>query len=224
MKRLYLLLVVSVALFLPETVFANENANDSIDAQIELALKYIADGDAKGFYILDRVANRGDAESQFIVGYCYAMIGQSISKSTPQEAYSLLQRACYWYQKAALQGNAVAQYSLGRCYFNGDGVGEDTSKAVYWFRKAAEQGNADAQLDLGACYAMGTGVTMDLAQSVYWHRKAAEQGDARGQLTLGLFYRDGTGVEKNLSKAKFWLQKAANQGLEAAQSILNDLK
>ncbi|MBQ9771958.1 MAG: sel1 repeat family protein, partial [Lentisphaeria bacterium] len=50
-----------------------------------------------------------------------------------------------WYRKAAEQGNALAQYNLGVCYENGEGVQKDLVQAVFWFRKAADQGYAQAQ-------------------------------------------------------------------------------
>ncbi|MDR1485939.1 MAG: SEL1-like repeat protein [Planctomycetaceae bacterium] len=42
-------------------------------------------------------------------------------------------------------GDAYAQYSLGVCYYKGDGVKEDKAEAVTWFRKAVELGDADAK-------------------------------------------------------------------------------
>ena len=50
----------------------------------------------------------------------------------------------YRYTKSAEQGDATAQYNLGVCYYNGQGVAQDNKKAVYWFTKSVEQGNADA--------------------------------------------------------------------------------
>lgn len=49
------------------------------------------------------------------------------------------------YREAAEQGDAEAQYNLGLCYYNGEGVQQDYTQAVHWWRKAAEQGNARAQ-------------------------------------------------------------------------------
>ena len=45
----------------------------------------------------------------------------------------------------AEEGNAKAQFHLGRMYAFGQGVGQDPREAVAWYRKAAEQGNADAE-------------------------------------------------------------------------------
>ena len=41
--------------------------------------------------------------------------------------------AVRWYRKAAEQGHAEAQYNLGSCYDNGDGVAKDEIEAyAYW--------------------------------------------------------------------------------------------
>lgn len=81
------------------------------------------------------------------------------------------------YQKAAEQGNAEAQYSVGTFYkYGGGGVKKDLTKAAYWYRKAAEQGNFGGQYRLGECYQFGKGVKKDSAKAVYWYRKAAAQG------------------------------------------------
>ena len=50
----------------------------------------------------------------------------------------------------AEQGDAEAQYELGRMYFLGKGMPRNATKALEWYQKAAEQGNALAQNEL-AC-------------------------------------------------------------------------
>jgi TIR domain-containing protein/Sel1 repeat-containing protein len=86
-----------------------------------------------------------------------------------------------WYRKAAEQGHAGAQYSLGRMYDLGWGVAEDNHQAVQWYRKAAEQGHAGAQYNLGMMYDRGWGMAKDAIQAVQWYRKAAKQGYAMAQ-------------------------------------------
>ena len=80
--------------------------------------------------------------------------------------------------------DAKAQYNFGCCYYYGEGVTKDYSKAVYWYQKAAEQGYAVAQYNFGCCYYYGEGVTKDYNQAVYWFQKAAEQGNAAAQKKL----------------------------------------
>ena len=58
------------------------------------------------------------------------------------------EEAVKWFQKAAEQGNATAQYILGVAYAEGKGVEQDYKEAVKWFQKAAEQGHAEAQENL----------------------------------------------------------------------------
>ena len=53
--------------------------------------------------------------------------------------------AAKWRRKAAEQGHAEAQFSLGMMYDIGLGVPKDYAEAAKWVRKAAEQGNADAK-------------------------------------------------------------------------------
>ena len=120
-------------------------------------------------------------------------------------------------KKAAEQGDAQAQYNLGICYANGNGVEKNFSEAVKWWRKAAEQGVALAQGNLGACYNLGYGVEKNPTEAVKWCRKAAEQGIAEAQFCLGACYALGDGVEKNPTEAVKWYRKAAEQGNAPAQ-------
>jgi tetratricopeptide (TPR) repeat protein len=50
-----------------------------------------------------------------------------------------------YYRKAADQGHAEAQFSLGWMYDDGRGVGKDEAMAVEWYRRAADQGLARAK-------------------------------------------------------------------------------
>jgi len=94
--------------------------------------------------------------------------------------------ASRWYQKAAEQGDADAQFNLGVRYGCGRGVRQDDVEATRWYRKAAEQGYSDAQLSLGFMYVNGRGVKQDDVQAARWYRKAAEQGlqEAKDALSI----------------------------------------
>jgi TPR repeat protein/uncharacterized membrane protein YjgN (DUF898 family) len=117
-----------------------------------------------------------------------------------------------WYRKAAEQGNAHSQSSMGNMYYAGYGVEKDYAEAIRWYRKAAEQGDADGQVNLGVIYQRGEGVEKDYAEAIRWYRKAAEQENARGQAALGNMYYSGEGVEKDDAEAIRWYRKAAKQG------------
>jgi TPR repeat protein len=55
-----------------------------------------------------------------------------------------------WFQLAAEQGIAQAQYNLGVGYLQGQVVAQDYKEAIKWNRLAAEQGYAQDQFNMGA--------------------------------------------------------------------------
>ncbi|MGE4262059.1 tetratricopeptide repeat protein [Shewanella sp.] len=93
-------------------------------------------------------------------------------------------KAVKWYQKAADQGYARAQNSLGVLYESGQGVKQDYVKAVEWYQKAADQGNEYAQYNLGLLYANGQGVKQDDLKAAEWYQKAADQGHSNAKENL----------------------------------------
>ncbi len=76
-------------------------------------------------------------------------------------------------RKAAEQGDASAQYYLGRAYARGEGVAKDQVEGVKWLRKAAGQGHRWAQDDLGDAYLTGEGVAKDLVEAYAWYNLGA---------------------------------------------------
>lgn len=66
--------------------------------------------------------------------YCY---GEGMEKDFAKGAE--------WLTKAALQGNAPAQYNLGRMYQWGKGVEKDLQQARFWFQKAIDNGHEKAK-------------------------------------------------------------------------------
>ena len=140
-----------------------------------------------------KVAKEESPESLFELGLNYLKGNDTLDidmdKMYKEKGIALIRRS-------AEQGYTEAQYNLGRCYYNGEGVSQDYTQAVYWWRKAAEQGNAGAQFYLGNAYYFGEGVSADKVQGGYWYRKAAEQGYAAAQNSLGIYYYDGIGEDR----------------------------
>jgi len=114
--------------------------------------------------------------------------------------------------KAAAQGTASAQGTLGAMYYAGKGTEKDYAQAEKWFRKAAEQGFAQAQQSLARIYALGHGVTKDLKEAVNWYRKAAENGLPSAQGQMGVVYVTGDGVEMDTIEAYKWAVIAVANG------------
>ncbi len=66
--------------------------------------------------------------------------------------------ALQWYQQAAIQGNAMAQYNLGSMYLRGESIPESRSDAIRWFDLAARQGEPNAQFTLTLIYVESLGL------------------------------------------------------------------
>ena len=148
-----------------------------------------------------------DPNVQYLVGLCYEM-----SRYTKCELSKDCNTAVEWFEKAANQQHAIAQYKLGKCYWMGDGVQNDNFKAIECYRKSAEQGYVEAQEEISMCYATGYGVPRDDDKTVEWALKAAEQGNTSSMRRLSMCYEKGWGVPLNLIKGLEWLLKAAELG------------
>ncbi len=87
-----------------------------------------------------------------------------------------------WLHKAAAEGDAEAQYFLGKRYRKGQSVPKDDAEALKWYRRAAEQGHAGAQYRLGFMYFAGVAVPQDDTKAYMWYSLAAASGDKNGIL------------------------------------------
>ncbi|WP_369177505.1 tetratricopeptide repeat protein [Candidatus Thiodubiliella endoseptemdiera] len=125
-----------------------------------------------------------------------------------------------FFQTKALaeQGNANAQYNLGRIYEGrsaNDSVHDirtDDNQALKWYKKVAEQGHIEAQYDVGYMYEVGQGVLEDYQQAIKWYSKSAKQGNNKAKDKLKTAPIDvGTSVvasdPKSILKPKsnFWI-------------------
>lgn len=124
---------------------------------------------------LRELAEQGDAEAQFNLGYRY-VAGDGV----PQDGAEALR----WWRAAANQAHAGSRVALGVMYAGGQlGIPQDEAEAARWFRLAADQGKATAQRYLGLMYADGQGVPQDDVAAYMWLELAASgtHPDARRQ-------------------------------------------
>ena len=144
----------------------------------------------KAIQILQPLAVGGDVQAQYYLGL----------------SYEYRPEAAVWFQKAAEQGHAKAQYFLYSSYRDGIGVPQDDALANKWLLKAAKGGSDSAQYSLG----VETG-------DPKWYRLAAAQGHDKAQLELARLYRDGKGVPADFVRAYMWLLLAAEAGNTTAK-------
>lgn len=151
---------------------------------------------------LNTLGDAGSVPAQIMLGALYNK-GGAVERNDKM--------AAAWFEKAANQGNAEAQYQLGHLYENSQ-LAKDYKLAAKWYHQAAQQGSAKAQARLGVFYAHGLGVTQNSNEAILWSGKAALQGNADAQYWFGLNYLQGKRAPKDTQIAMGWLGKAAAQG------------
>jgi hypothetical protein len=124
----------------------------------------------------------------------------------------------------AENGDAVAQYSLGKLLENGGaGVPRNLVAAAKWYQRSASQGIPAAQNNLGLMYAQGRGVPEDVARAAkFWHDASAKD-HVIAQFNLGLAYFRGEGVAEDRGEALRWFRRAGELGLADAQYALGQI-
>jgi hypothetical protein len=140
---------------------------------------------------------------------------------------------------AAKQGNALAQWKLGRMHASGEGVPLDDLKAFEYFSKIADE-HADENPDspraavvANAFVALGT-YFLDGIKNTYvkrdtgraremFHYAASYFGNSNAQYNLARLYLEGTGVTADARQAARWLNLAAEKGHPPAQALLGHL-
>jgi len=123
-------------------------------------------------------------------------------------------------KRGAENDDASAQYDLGMCYANGDGVKENLERAFDWFLRAAKLGHPDAMLQVGLRYDGGDGVDKDYARAFKWYTKASEAGVPLAFCCVVGAYQEGKGVEKDLAKAAEWYRRGADLDNAPSQAEL----
>jgi TPR repeat protein len=91
--------------------------------------------------------------------------GRNNTASTSTNTFSSINSM----REAAKNGQALAQYQLGRHYTQkGDYV-----RAYNWFKKASDQGYVKALYMVGLCYSLGRGVPQNQDVAQEWFARAA---------------------------------------------------
>ncbi|MBQ4834966.1 tetratricopeptide repeat protein [Pseudoalteromonas luteoviolacea] len=118
-----------------------------------------------------------------------------------------LNKARYYFMKAAQQNDGVALNSLGVIYRDGLRVAVDTELAKDYFERSAHLGVPDAMHNLGA---------LNLSQNkekdgLEWLQRAAEKQFVKSYILLGDYYASHDANEESMRKAVKWLKLAADE-------------
>lgn len=174
LKKLLLSFAMPIALGLSHS--ANAYESEQFQAAVEsLSPKTVARWEEK--------ARAGDVLAQNVMGMAYKY-GLGIKQNHEMSGQ--------WFRKAAEQGDADAQFNLGRIYGKGFGTyartraaPQDDVEAVYWYRRSAEQGYRPAQFSLAEIYAEGgRDIPQNYEQAYFWMSLAGSAGDTAARQKL----------------------------------------
>ena len=122
-------------------------------------------------------------------------------------------------RKAAKLGGSYAQYLLGYCYFNGQGVEEDEEEAMKWWRVAAENGDDQAMFELAECL-----YDEDEHEEAFdWFVKAKDAGNEDAWYYLGWYYFTGEGPVYDEQKAEECFSKVIGEDQADFQRQIGEL-
>lgn len=137
------------------------------------------------------------------------------------ERYELLPIKLRETIERAMIGDSDEQNSLGYCFYYGENLSQNYTKAFYWYKVSSTHNNPKALYNIGVCFQNGTGVHQSYKEALIWFKKAAVLGDADAQYNVGQYYRrDKFGIGIDLKESFYWFKKAADQNKANAQDQL----
>lgn len=140
-------------------------------------------------------AEAGDALAQFEVATAY-----DYGRGAPRDG----KEAMKWYRKAADQGVAEAQNSVG----SGLQAEKRYAEALTWYEKGAAQGHPLATNNLAYLYDLGLGVTQDRRKGFELYMQAADLGWSEAMWNIANMYGVGQLGEKDMVNACVWARRA----------------
>jgi len=160
------------------------------------------------------LANSGNSESQYLLGYSYLYrIGVTHNYTT----------ALKWITLAAEGGYSKAQYLLGEIYSSDLWQNENVPLSFKWYEASAKSGLIEGMVKVIDCYSSGIGVEIDKKKSIRLLTILASSGYIPAQFCLGGKYIKGYDVEIDYEKGYNWLKKAANAGCDKADIVIKSL-
>jgi len=150
------------ALVLVAVVPAAQAGGEAMQSRLEHAMHVYYYGDREeALKLLRPLAEADCAKAQSKLSNIYSIKAEE--GGNPQ-------RVVRWTRRAAENGNAEAQFSMGAMYVYGmDGLGpRDYDNALKWYRRAAEQGEPIAMREVSWMYFQGHGVERDPVEGYKW--------------------------------------------------------
>jgi uncharacterized protein len=150
--------------------------------------------------------DQGDASTQWFLGHLQQTRGGRNSN---------MREAVNWYQKAAAQGFARAEYALRVMQERGlNWYAEDCQR---FFKREPTSDAFDARYMMPGCS------RRDCGRALKWYCDAAEKSDGEIQILLGMIYERAIGVRRNVPEALKWYRMGSEFGLAEAHTLFEKL-
>ncbi|MBO5613369.1 MAG: SEL1-like repeat protein [Prevotella sp.] len=163
---------------------------------------------AKAIHYLEKVAKKGDTDSQFRLALYYLNNKQA-------------DVAAEWFKKASDGGVVGASYYYGLLLHEGVGIKQDKAKGIILMEQAAKKGFAASYYQLGKIYYEGNGIEKDYTKAT-WYLKKATFTNADARWLLGICYLRGWGVPQDYYIATQWLANAGTSHTEEISTLLKE--
>ena len=169
----------------------------------------------------ERIAKRGDAETQYQLGkYYLTLVPDTASNTTSTPAQTAKPAQAAATATATTQHNTPSIRHRSAMKANVKFTSKEKpmkyineTKGVQWLTKASEQNYVQAQNELGAYYT----AKQDFGQALNYYQKAAQRDFAEAQCNLANCYYNGTGAERSYEKAAELYRQSARNGYPLAQ-------
>lgn len=163
----------------------------------------------------EKRANQGDIDAMKKVASFY--------QDGKCGAIKNIEKALYWYRKAAESGDAISMFNCSNII--GAINADDPDKIIEsfeWLKLAVEIDNelAQAVYQLAQSYNQGVGCEVNIAKTIMLLHQAAELGLPEALYDLSAVYKLGIGTNINLKYSLSCLQKAADKDYPDAMSDL----
>jgi len=177
-----------------------------------LSLLFIASLAGAGLYFTgsNDVRNSSDSDMMQLGNFAY-------QEKRYEDAFK-------WYENAANQGIAEAQFRLSQMYQTGEGVDKDETAATHWLFKAASQDIAQAEYEYAIALEFGRGIKRaQMKEVAIWYEKAAQHAYPEAMLKVAKLYFSGSGINKDIQQALTWALKAKNKHVADADTFLKSI-
>jgi len=201
----------------------------STDQEIDKGLHYYMkglslyrgyDGQAdkkKGCDHFEQSAKLNNSRGQVEYGNCY-----KFGEGREQD----VEKAVYWYKKAADSGETQGQFLLGALYLLHKNYKEYRKEGLDLVTKAWSAKHADAGFLIGVSYYQGIVNQANYSKALEYFQLSGELGSIQSQIVMHEIYTKGLYKQApDSKKAEFWKKKVlGNERYQVNEGFINNMK